>query len=330
MAKRRTQTSQSRRILFAVGLTLLVGTSSALVWFFAFGADPSSQAINRDGLVRVPRTLRPLKALEKIQQEDLIDPRLGEDTWFWIPQEFVDQNPQWITDKDQIIGRVLRSDKLKDRQFEEDDFLPEGSSTGIAGGIPDGKQGFFLRSEKIPGLRFLQKGDRFDLLATVETEPDTLTNEYGALMGGIKVLAGKPIPLNGVRILVQDAEIIALTNNSSMTTQGGLDLAQDTRSRLDTTSERVAIAIDPEEAIPLTQALGNDLEIHMVTRSGQKAKSDDQLATTENLIGVASNSITLKPYTAIRASDLTDTESGQLRQYFFQPETLKPEWIQDP
>ena len=328
MAKRRNNTPSSvTKAIIAYG-TLLVGVLVALAFYQLNTPEP---VVSREGLVAVPKSLNQLKAFEKVGREDVSSSKFGDDSYFWLSPE--DVNPEWVVDVSEIIGRVLRSDKRPGFVFQKKDFLPEGSRSGIAGGIPEGKQGFFLQSDDVPGLRFLRKGDRFDLLANVQSTEGAKQTEYGLLMGGVKVLAGKPIPLNGVRILVQDAQVIALTTNSSITTQGGLkwdDAAAQGRNANSTGNERVAIAIDPEEAIPLTQALGDDLEIHMVTRSGQKPDADvptDQLA---GYVGIASNAIRIEPFQAIQASDLSEPDSGQLRQYYFKSDELNPDWILDP
>ena len=335
MAKRRnTSRSPFTKALIAYG-TLVVGAVAALT-LYQLG-NPGEQSNDspsksREGLVAVPKSQAPLKAFEKVKREDVYDRSLEDDSYFWMTPERIKNNPDWIINPSQIIGRVLRSDKRADFVFQEKDFLPEGSSPGIAGGIPEGKQGFFLQSDDIPGLRFLRKGDRFDLLANVQSTEGANKTEYGLLMGGVKVLAGKPIPLNGVRILVQDAQVIALTTNSSITTQGGLkwDDADQSRDANSTGNERVAIAIDPEEAIPLTQALGDELEIHMVTRSGQQPDADGPTDQLAGYVGIASNAIKIEPFQAIQASDLSEPDSGQLRQYYFKGDELNPDWIQDP
>ncbi|MGC6445411.1 MAG: hypothetical protein ACON5D_09340 [Rubripirellula sp.] len=328
MAKRRNNTpSPVIKAIIAYG-TLLVGVLVALAFYQLNTPEP---VVSREGLVAVPKSLNQLKAFEKVGREDVSSSKFGDDSYFWLSPEEV--NPEWVVDVSEIIGRVLRSDKRPGFVFQKKDFLPEGSRSGIAGGIPEGKQGFFLQSDDVPGLRFLRKGDRFDLLANVQSTEGAKQTEYGLLMGGVKVLAGKPIPLNGVRILVQDAQVIALTTNSSITTQGGLkwdDAAAQGRNANSTGNERVAIAIDPEEAIPLTQALGDDLEIHMVTRSGQKPDADGPTDQLAGYIGIASNAIRIEPFQAIQASDLSEPDSGQLRQYYFKSDELNPDWIQDP
>ena len=210
MATRRRTKSSSRTpakiaaavaILFGGGL-LTYGFVRAAGWLNPATA-PLAQAPSREGRVPVPKSLTSLNAFDKVQRENVYNLALGDDSYFWLPQQQVEAHPEWITSVDQIVGRVLARDKRADFVFSEKDFLPEGSRTGIAGGIPRGKQGFFLEAEQIPGLRFLKNGDRFDLLASLPEESENGSPEYGLLMGGIKARGGKPIPVNGVRSLVQ-------------------------------------------------------------------------------------------------------------------------------
>ena len=45
-----------------------------------------------------------------------------------------------IIDPSKIIGRVMAHEKPADFAFTEEDFLPFGTSPGIAGGTPPGKR----------------------------------------------------------------------------------------------------------------------------------------------------------------------------------------------
>ncbi|MGB1926183.1 MAG: hypothetical protein ACPHL6_06610, partial [Rubripirellula sp.] len=93
--------------------------------------------------------------------------------------------------------------------------------------------------------------------------------------------------------------------------------------------ERVAIAIDPLEAIPLTQALGEGVEIQMVTLSGQDSETTQEKDLLKGKIGFASNSIVIPAFQPIRASDLSEVNTGELRQFFFAAEDIKKQWIPD-
>ncbi len=288
---------------------------------------------SREGRVAIPKSLVNLNAYEVVQREDVFDLTLGDDSYFWLPKRQVEDHPEWIRNADDIIGRVMARDKRADFVFSAKDFLPEGSRSGIAGGVPAGKQGFFLEAEKIPGMRFLKSGDRFDLLASAPEESNEASSEYGLLVGGIKARGGKPIPLSGVQILVQNAEMIALTTSGQMTTQGGLELATtDARGRVTSNErgERVAIAIDPAEAVPLTRALGGDTDIHMVTRSGQETEAVADANILQGRIALPATAVAVDAFAPIKASDLAEPATGQLRQYFFQPNDVQEGWITRP
>lgn len=334
VTRRRTSNSNTLLKLAVVGVVVI---ALGFTGYFAaraaglFGHDHQhSERPSREGRIAVPKSLANLNAFEKVTREDVYDRQLGDDSYFWLPKAQVDAHPEWITSIDQVVGRVMARDKRADFVFKESDFLPEGSRTGLIGGVPAGKQGFFLEVEKIPGLRFLKKGDRFDLHASLPEESKNSSAEYGLLMGGIKARGNKPIPLNGVRLLVQGGEMIALTTNRSMTTQGGLELTTtDGRGReiRNQKTERVVIAIDPEEAVPLTQALGDELQIHMVAQSGQQDLVDratDQLA---GMIPVPAAAVEIKAFTRITARDLAEPLNGELRQYYFKPADVRDNWI---
>jgi hypothetical protein len=337
MATRRRQTRGSLpRYLIVLGVLvagglLTYGVVRAAGWLISDA--PRAGKPSREGMVRVPKSLVNLSAYDVVRREDIYNRSLGDDSYFWLPKQQVENNPDWITRVDDIVGRVMARDKRAEFLFRTKDFLPEGSRSGIAGGIPAGKQGFFLDAEKVPGLRFLKSGDRFDLLASQPEDSEAAKSEYGLLMGGIKARGGKPIPLNGVRILVQDAEMIALTTTGRMTTQGGLQLAETDsrgRSRTNEKDERVAIAIDPAEAVPLTQVLGDKVDVYMVTRSGQETTDSPEADVLVGRIGMPATAIAVSAYSPIKASDLAEPASGELRQYFFQPGDVRADWIARP
>lgn len=308
---------------------LLYGFASSAGWFAA-EQTPVSSKPSREGRVPVPRSLVGLKAFEKVKREDVFDRELGDDSYFWLPKATVDQHPEWVTSVDQIVNRVMARDKGTDFVFKKSDFLPEGSRTGITAGVPPGKQGFFLDVEKIPGLRFLKQGDYFDLLASLPEESQDGTTEYGLLMGGIKVRGNKPIPINGIRVLVKGGQMIALTTHRSMTTQGGLELVttdENGREIRNQRQERVAIAIDPQEAVPLTQALGDDLKIHMIAQSGQQSEPGLTKNELDGLVPFPANAVEIKAFSTITAQDLAEPLSGELRRYFFKPGDTLNSWI---
>ncbi|MBO51998.1 MAG: hypothetical protein CMJ69_14615, partial [Planctomycetaceae bacterium] len=172
-------------------------------------------------MVKVPRSLKAIAALTKVTREDIHSLELGEDSYFWMEKSRVEAHPEWVLNPVEIVGRVMAHNKSPDLLFTEKDFLPKGSRTGLSAGVPEAKQGFFVESTKIPGLELLKMGDTFDLLAGLPEEAQQQPEaEYGLLAGGVKVRGGKPIPVSGVRLLVQDAQMVAVTRGRDMTTQG--------------------------------------------------------------------------------------------------------------
>jgi hypothetical protein len=299
-----------------------------------FGWLKPSQSIvakpSREGMVPVPRSLVALNAFKQVQREDVYDRGQADDSYFWLPKAQVEANPDWILRVDDVVGRVMARDKRADFVFSEKDFLPKGSRTGLAAGVPEGKQGFFIQADQVPGLRLLKMGDQFDLMASLPEESANAGAEYGLLMGGIKVRGNKPIPLNGVRLLVQQGTVVALTNGREMTTQGGMEFEQtDARGRVsaDGKNEQVAIAIDPAEVVPLTQALGAKLSIHAVARSGQLPESTNRGNELEGLVPFPASAVGIKAFTRITATDLAEPRTGEARQYYFRPGTASENWI---
>ena len=172
--RRQTQSNTLHKLLISIlvvaGLGVLIyGLANSMGWL---SPSPESNVArpSREGKVAVPKALVALKAFEKVRREDVYDRELDDESFFWLSEEDVENNPDWVTSLDQIINRVMARDKRKDFVFKKSDFLPEGSRTGIIAGVPAGKQGFFLEVEKIPGLRFLKQGDRFDLIASLPKE----------------------------------------------------------------------------------------------------------------------------------------------------------------
>ena len=317
-------------VLLGCGLTFGVLQINRMLSPQALTLEPAKKP-NREGMVKVPKSLVQLNAFEVVRRENVYNLELGDENYFWFEKK--DVNPDWITDVDQIIGRVMAKDKRADFVFKEKDFLPEGSRSGIVGGIPVGKQGFFLEAEEVAGLRFLKSGDRFDLIASLPDEPIEEDPEYGLLMGGIKAVDGEPVLETGIRILVQNAEMIALTTRQNMTTQGGLELSDDDargRSSASSKDESVVIAIDPEEALPLASALADGLQIHMVTRSGQENDVVEPENVLEGRVAFPGTARSLAAFEKIKASDLAEPNSGGLRQYFFEADDVLEDWIADP
>ncbi len=310
-------------ILVAGGLL----TFSALSYAGVFEDESES----REGMVRIPRSIVPINALSKVRREDIYDLSRGDDCYFWMSKERIAAHPEWITRASDIVGRVMARDKEPDLVFTQDDFLPEGSRTGLSAGIPRGKQGFFVDSETIPGLQLLRQGDTFDLLASLPDEAKEKQDaEFGLLAGGIKVHGGKPVPLNGVRVLVKSGTMVAITRGHEMTTQGSMALPEPESRLRKSEGLQITIAIAPEEVPALTQSIAADMPIRCVAGSGQTETTkpttslQDQLA---EMVSFPASAISIPAFTRITADHLGDPETGELRRYYFSPGKTNKAWI---
>lgn len=296
---------------------------------FAGVFDDESES--REGLVRIPRSIVSINALNRVRREDIYDLSRGEDSYFWMSKERIEAHPEWITRASDIVGRVMARDKESDLVFTQDDFLPEGSRTGLSAGIPEGKQGFFVDADTIPGLQLLKRGDTFDLLASLPDEAKEKQDaEFGLLAGGIKVRGGKPVPLSGVRVLVRSGTMVAITRGQEMTTQGSMAFPE-TQSRANTAEGvQVTIAIAPEEVAALTQSIAAEMPIRCVAGSGQTDSAKpttslpDQLAT---MVSFPASATSIPAFTRINADHLGDPETGELRRYYFPPAKTNRKWI---
>ena len=327
-------------VIIVVAVATVFGLSQGSSWFRQ--VDKADQ-IDREGMVAVPISQRKLSAYERVRREDVIDLNKPEESYMWMPRERRDlliKNEGLIADVGKIPNRVMKKDKRAGVIFTEKDFLPEGSTFGLAGGIPSDKQGFFVEAEKVPGLRFLKSGDRFDLILGLSGKDESSSAEYGVLVGGIKAVGGRPVLNTGVRTMVRNAEMIALTNNQRMTTRGGLEMVDEnsnSRSSNATKDESVLIAVSSEEAESLAAALGQGLDVHLVTRSGMAnpdnpaetdmAETRDPLA---GLIAFPGTTSRIDAFQKVEASHFADGSTGELRQYFFQPDEVQEDWIVRP
>ena len=143
--RRQTQrSSPAVNLGIAIAILALVGLAIFGIAFYSGLLDPAPQPEarrSREGMVAIPKSLVALNAFEKIKREDIYDRELGDESYFWLPQQQVEDHPEWMTRVDQVIGRVMARDKRAEFVFSERDFLPEGSRTGLVGGVPEGSRG---------------------------------------------------------------------------------------------------------------------------------------------------------------------------------------------
>ena len=97
--------------------------------------------------------------------------------------------------------------------FTEEDFLPEGTHPGVAGGTPEGKRAITLDAGNLKGcVHELKEGDHVDLLASVPVDMPGAGHANSGRSGTNVVAAPDALllPKRGlVRPLVQDGVVVA-------------------------------------------------------------------------------------------------------------------------
>lgn len=307
-------------------LAVVGGGLSLLLLSYAgfFSSGPSRPS--RNGMVAVPKSVRPIKAYTKISREDLIDLRLGDDSYFWMTPEQVQANPEWIINPSQIIGRVLAQDKEKDYVFSEKNFLPDGTRPGIAGGTPPGKRAMVISVDQIPGLDLLNAGDQFDLLTSLSGNGATGTGvDYAALLGGIKapdLRVGERASTGGVRVLIQGGTLVSIDKTTPP--------ANNRSARTTTTNTFATIALAPEEVALLTEALGNETKMFCVARSGQPEDAQEAARSIAGKIAIPALARSIAAFSRITQDDLADPATGKLNIYYFAQQSVNDQWLTEP
>lgn len=259
---------------FAASGALVVVLGILALWtiLWAFGvvggrpAEPSTA-----GLVAVPTLSQRVPAYTRILRDHLWDPRNQRLSVVYLPPGSV--TPEMIVRVSDVLGRVLSHEKAPGYVFTEDDFLPRGTREGLVAGIPAGKRAVRISGERVEGLHGLNRGDRFDLLATLPIDGAG----GGASGSGIGGVYGPEIAIEArlsnwqkqatVRVMVQNAIIVEpLGVRGVPSSQATLTEGSVTRMR---PVQEAVIAVNPEEVARLTEALAVEARITAVPRSGR-------------------------------------------------------------
>ena len=186
-----------------------------------------------------------------------------------------------------IIGRVVKKDKRVGLGFRDETFFPLGTPEGIAGATPPGMRTITLDATKLTGVHSLNAGDHIDLMASV-AESQTVSNSK-APTGDANSLIGATQNKNDQQatqpfLLAQDAVVLkpvyvrSEAEASSSLTQG---------KRLQNVPKyEVAIAVKPDDVIPLQSALHKQLAITCIARSMQSGAEIPVQTTAPEMVRV--------------------------------------------
>ena len=163
-----------------------------------------------------------------------------------------------------IIGRVVKRDKRAGLGFTESTFFPQGTPEGIAGATPAGMRAITLDATKLTGVHALNAGDQIDLLASFPvdqrpSESSSLIIPGQSQRGATDDNASEP------HLLAQNAVVLkpVYVRNEASTSAS---LTQGTRVQ-NIPKYEVAIAVKPDDLIPLQRALNQSLSITCIAHS---------------------------------------------------------------
>ncbi|MEZ6110802.1 MAG: hypothetical protein R3C99_07300 [Pirellulaceae bacterium] len=171
-----------------------------------------------------------------------------------------------------IIGRVVKKDKRAGMGFQESTFFPQGTPEGIAGATPPGMRAITLDATKLTGVHALNAGDRIDLMASVPlAEIGSFQSQYNSRLPGATLVATssssqldsatEPMLLAQGAVVLKPVYVRNEATTSSSLTQG---------KRIQNVPKyEVAIAVAPDDVIPLQSALNKSLAITCITHSMQ-------------------------------------------------------------
>jgi Flp pilus assembly protein CpaB len=260
---------------FVALLLAIVLTVAAVAGLWALGLVELSFLFPRvaleshEGMVGIPVANQPIPAFALINRDFLADPKTGGLNFMWLKPETVEKVPGMITDPTKIVGRVVRHEKMPGYPFTESDFLPEGTRPGLTGGTPAGKRALTLSIEQVNGAFGLRTGDHIDLMATAPIDATSINQGTDAQTKGLAAQAriAKLRKRASVRVLAQDAVVVTpVTARSKPITSSTLMGGTQTRT---IPVQEIVIAVNPEEAAAISEALAMHLEIDCVIRSGR-------------------------------------------------------------
>ena len=247
-----------------------------------------------------------------------------------VPQSQVTELGGALMNINSIIGRVVRKDKRAGLAFKDDTFFPQGTPEGIAGATPPGMRAVTLDATKLTGVHALNAGDRIDLMASVPTgEVGAFNSNYNSRLPGAALVApaSKADAKSGTEplLLAENAVVLkpVYVRNQASTTSS---LTQGKRIQNEPKYE-VAIAVSPDDVIPLQSALNKELAITCVAHSMQadlgvevaetSSQSDVQLApvtvrailayevvTRDSFVNPATRRIRMEPVTARQLAEM--------------------------
>lgn len=293
--------------IFALTIIGVVGT----LWLAGVPLNPFASAKEDPYMVRIPINAQPIPAYTRVDRSQMINPTTGGLMYQMIPPAAaigmsvigVDQNGSHAEGRvenvkrvkdevvfvlsenrelrhsqtfqlggaflnvNSIIGRVVKRDKRAGLGFQESTFFPQGTPEGIAGATPAGMRAITLDATKLTGVHALGAGDQIDLMASFPVDVGSEDSKKNERTSEPHLLAQRAVVLKPVYVRNEASTSASLT--------------QGTRVQSIPKYE-VAIAVKPDDIIPLQRALNQSLSITCIAHSMKPAGETQVVETTED------------------------------------------------
>ncbi len=274
-----------QEIVIAVDLADVALVSEAVdqqltITCIAHSGRPKASDADRvaEGLVEVPVAARYVPAYSRLVREDLVDVRTRFETSVLMREDEAEQLGI-ARSAAELLGRVVARDVGVGEFFTAAQLLPPGTNPGVAAGIPPGKRSFTLDAKSISGAHALGLGDRFDLLATIPLDWSK-TSQFGARMrldtGSLLSSLGSLQKQAVVRVVVNDGIVISPVVATKINLPARLSQSKEAMQQLADTAEQMIVAVDPEEAGRLAEAVALGLDLAVVCRGSNVPPFDPQ------------------------------------------------------
>jgi hypothetical protein len=192
-----------------------------------------------------------------------------------------------------IIGRVVKRDKRAGLGFQESTFFPQGTPEGISGATPPGMRAITLDATKLTGVHALNAGDEIDLMASLSSGI-VASDSPSLIISGQSQAVENHQGASDPHLLAQNAIVLkpVYVRNEASTSAS---LTQGTRVQ-NIPKYEVAIAVKPDDLIPLQRALNQSLAITCIAHSMKPTtESDTSVLADSETISVP---VTVRPVLA--------------------------------
>lgn len=288
-------------------LLLVVGGTLASLWVLGVNLNPFGSVKTEDPfMVRIPINAQPIPAYSRVERSQMLNPGTGGLMYQLLPPNSalgmslvgIDEQGSHVEGRveavknlrsevvfvladqrevrqsktielggallnvNSILGRVVRKDKRAGLGFSEGNFFPQGTPEGIAGATPEGMRAVTLDATKLTGVHALNAGDTLDLMASFPADTAVPTSNLVSPSGpsrGNEANNAEPVLLAQNAVVIKPVYVRNETSTSASLTQG-------TRVQ-NVPKYEVAIAVKPDDVVPLQRALNQSLAITCIAHS---------------------------------------------------------------